>query len=791
MYILKKYGTATTILFPLVDAGTNDYESTPVTFASGDTQISKDEGAFANCTNNPAHEGNGIYSLTLTATEMQAATVVITIIDSATKAWEDQSLIIDTYGNASAEHAADLDDSVRLGLTALPNAAADAAGGLPISDAGGLDLDAMNTNVNDIETDTAEIGTAGAGLTNVPWNASWDAEVQSEVDDALVAFFTSAAQLVDDIWDEVLSKAAHDVAQSAGKRLRQVDAAFEVHSGTAAAGTANTITLDAGADGTNDNIYRGDRIVIVGGTGIGEHGICVSYASSTKQATMSENWVVTPDNTSEFVIVPADVDIESWQHIAVSNGATSNLPAVDSQAISDNTTAADNVQANIGNLDTALSGMDTKLDDIQGATFDTSTDSLEALRNRGDAAWTTGAGGTPPQLLQNTTIATLASQTSFTLTAGSADDDAYNGAVVVVTDQSTSTQKAVGSVSDYTGSTKTVTLTSDPGIFTMAVGDTVDVIANASTAPTAAAVADAVWDEAISGHTTTGSTGRALQLAGVIISETTAGGTPTTTTLQLASGSATDDFYNDMIIIPTSGSLAGQARVITDYDGGTTTVTIDEAWTSAPSNGDSVLIRATHTHSINQIVDGVWDEALSGHSSAGTAGKAVADIETDATAILADTNELQTDDIPGTLSTISTNLATVDTVVDSILVDTTAIEVDTQDIQSRLPAALVGGRMDSDVEAINNDTDAADKLAASALGVVSTTVNDASATTTSFVTALTEATNDHYNGRIIIFTSGALANQATDITDYDGASKTVTVTALTEAPANGVSFVIV
>jgi hypothetical protein len=32
-------------------------------------------------------------------------------------------------------------DGVRLGLTALPNAAADAAGGLPISDAGGLDLD--------------------------------------------------------------------------------------------------------------------------------------------------------------------------------------------------------------------------------------------------------------------------------------------------------------------------------------------------------------------------------------------------------------------------------------------------------------------------------------------------------------------------------------------------------------------------------------------------------------------------------------------------------------------------
>lgn len=39
-------------------------------------------------------------------------------------------------------------DTVRLGLTALPNAAADAAGGLPISDAGGLDLDAIKAKAD-------------------------------------------------------------------------------------------------------------------------------------------------------------------------------------------------------------------------------------------------------------------------------------------------------------------------------------------------------------------------------------------------------------------------------------------------------------------------------------------------------------------------------------------------------------------------------------------------------------------------------------------------------------------
>lgn len=131
--------------------------------------------------------------------------------------------------------------------------------------------------------------------------------------------------------------------------------------------------------------------------------------------------------------------------------------------------------------------LDTKIDDIQGATFSTGTDSLEAIRNRGDAAWTTGAGGTPPQLLQSTTIATLASQTSFTLTAGSADNDAYNGHLAVVTDSSTSTQKAVGVINDYVGSTRTVTLDSDPGVFTMAATDSIDIVAvnPASSAPTA------------------------------------------------------------------------------------------------------------------------------------------------------------------------------------------------------------------------------------------------------------------------------------------------------------------
>jgi hypothetical protein len=62
---------------------------------------------------------------------------------------------------------------------------------------------------------------------------------------------------------------------------------------------------------------------------------------------------------------------------------------------------------------------------------------------------------------------------------------------------------------------------------------------------------------------------------------------------------------------------------------------------------------------------------------------------------------------------------------------------------------------------------------------------------TTITTNLTETTDDHYIGRIVIFVTGNLYNQATDITDYDGVTKNLTVTAMTEAPALNDRFVIV
>ena len=78
-----------------------------------------------------------------------------------------------------------------------------------------------------------------------------------------------------------------------------------------------------------------------------------------------------------------------------------------------------------------------------------------------------------PGALLDTTIATLASQTSFTLEDGSLDANAYNGCIAYIHDLASAVQVAIGVVSAYDVTTKTVTLSVDPAVFTMVAGDNI------------------------------------------------------------------------------------------------------------------------------------------------------------------------------------------------------------------------------------------------------------------------------------------------------------------------------
>ena len=181
-------------------------------------------------------------------------------------------------------------------------------------------------------------------------------------------------------------------------------------------------------------------------------------------------------------------------------------------------------------------------------------------------------------------------------------------------------------------------------------------------------------------------------------------------------------------------------------------------------------------------VNAQCDTAISDASLATAA--AVTTVDTVVDAIKAVTDNLPNSGALTDLATAAA-LTTVDTVVDRI-------EVDTQDIQARVPATLTaGGNMKSDVLAINGSTDSASNLQKSTITILQATATGGT-TTTITTTDIAEATADHMNGRIVIFTSGTLQYQATDITDYSfsGGTATLTVTALTEAPTTE-DFVVV
>jgi hypothetical protein len=140
MAFLSKYGVARHIYINVPKAGSaNHAVSADWTPAAGDVKISKDGGAAANVTNLPvaiAMGNSATWDFSITATEMQAAQINITVSDSATKAVDDTGFVIETYGNASGQHAFDLgtastaqtgDNYARLGAPAGASVSADIA----------------------------------------------------------------------------------------------------------------------------------------------------------------------------------------------------------------------------------------------------------------------------------------------------------------------------------------------------------------------------------------------------------------------------------------------------------------------------------------------------------------------------------------------------------------------------------------------------------------------------------------------------------------------------------------
>jgi hypothetical protein len=647
--VIRQSSSITVVIGPFVDSTDGVTAETALTISQADIRLSKNGGTFAQKNGAAAatHMENGFYSFTLDATDTNTVgRLMVAVSESgALPFWKEFQIVEEA--NYDVLWGADT-------LTAeIADAVWDEAQADHVA-AGSFGV--MASEVADILVDTAEIGADGAGLSAIPWNAAWDAEVQSEVNDALVALgldhLLSASVAGADVADN--SVFARLVSASAtadwDDYVQTTDSLQAIRDRGDAAWTTGAAAPSAAAiaDAVWDEA-QGDH------TTAGSFGLIASEIADIlvdTGTTLPATLATIDGNVDAILLDTAEIGAAGAGLTAVPYNSA--WDAEIQSEVNDALVALglDHlVSASVVGADVADNSIFARLVSAS-ATADwddyvQTTDSLQAIRDRGDAAWTTGAGGTPPQLLQSTTIATLVSQTVFTLTAGSADDDAYNGAIVVVTDQTTSTQKAVGTVSDYVGTTRTVTLDADPGIFTMAVGDTIEIIAalgssSGGSGPSASAIADAVWDEAVSGHAVAGSFGE-------LVSDI--------------------DTTADAILIDTAEIGAAGAGL-----------------TEAGGTGD---------HLTAQPWNSAWDaevqsEVEDGLTAFGAAtASALATVDANVDAILVDTGTT----LPATLTTIEGKIDTIDGIVDAILVDT----------DSTLPGLIA--TVDGNVDAILVDTD--------------------------------------------------------------------------------------
>lgn len=214
----------------------------------------------------------------------------------------------------------------------------------------------------------------------------------------------------------------------------------------------------------------------------------------------------------------------------------------------------------------------------------------------------------------------------------------------------------------------------------------------------------------------------------------------------------------------------------------------------------------------SQIPALVWNEASAGHGGAGTTGKLLIDAKDAATnGYQASAGVSQGPYVLGSTGNDTTHVhlpafTHADDQLNNYLL--TIFDVSTGEYHSRYIDDWVQSTQLATLDRALPFTPASatdqyflemkplpDKLMAHQKAVLKAVVGSGSTTVSVKLSTVDgvapSAVNDFYNGRVLIFTSGALAGQATSISAYVGGTTIATVIALTGAPANGVTAVIV
>ena len=469
--------------------------------------------------------------------------------------------------------------------------------------------------------DVAATGEVGVDLSNINGtldvgeigdNAITAAKIAADAIGASELATTAADEIADEAWDEVLNVGGHNVALSAGKRLRELDAGGAIAEGTAQDGAATWILLAAAEPNTSD-WYNACRITILAGTGENQSRMIEGYANDTAYLATSDDWITAPDNTSEYQIQPfgavhvADIHapalatiIDSILGMAVADTTTGKFMAVlldlvdkiaDSTFLYDG--RWDSVLAALTNA--AILAKPVNVGQISGDA--TAADQLEGMFESG-----TRAG------LFLTTLDIRSTSDSNAITAygnGSGNGVAAKGGAtnahgILTTGQGggnglyaiggatgkggyfrAGASGGVGfkvlGVGTGIGMEVTGGATNGDGLQINAQGTGKDIDLSGDgtidgTINLSATAINSIWNE--------------ISLAGVV--EDSTGNT--TTMVQTNLAEATDNHYNGMMVYFIDGDEAVTARRITDYDGTNGYIVYDPATTATPAAGDSIRI---------------------------------------------------------------------------------------------------------------------------------------------------------------------------------------------------------
>ena len=471
----------------------------------------------------------------------------------------------------------------------------------------------------------------------------------------------------------------------------------------------------------------------------------------------------------------AATDIVSDGAINTSSGAVSNVTTVATTTTNtdmrgtDSAFLASSAPSNIGSLSITVDGKVTvgTNDDKTGYSINGSLNTLDDLNN--------------------ISTSEVASQVADELAAINLDHLLKNAALDSDITNNSVLAKMVSS--SATASWTSFDNTTDS---LQAIRDRGDSSWGAGAVPSAAEIADAVLDEALSSHTTEGSLGAGVSTLlddGVAIQSDLS---------TLSSELATVDSNVDQILVDTGTTLPATLQ------------DIDTAIAVVDGNVDAVLTDTgttiPATLSTLSTLDASGVRSAVGMSSANLDTQLGA-IDTNVAAVLVDTgttipsqitalNDLDAAGIRTAVGLASANLdtqlSTIDNNVDAILVDTgTSIPNSIADLDDA--ESIADAVWDESIAQHNvgGSTGKALKQLKEGTITVESQVNDAAATTTTFITDLTESTDGFYHDKVLVFTSGDLSGQARHVETYNGTTKSITVSkAFTSAPADDAEFLI-